>query len=204
MIFARPQWRSWLARGAFLIAGFGAILAAHLALAWLGRDTMLLPLAALGAPLALGTAVYTAFLFAQAKARDLWQSPLLPPHLLVQALLAGAGASLPLAVVVAPRAVEPLLWMLFAAVALHLFFVTGEIALPHATAHARLAAWEMTAGRYRIWSRLGAVLSIAALAAPWIGASAPGLETIFGALAIGGLLAHEHAYVQAGQAVPLA
>jgi hypothetical protein len=36
------------------------------------------------------TAVYTAFLFAQAKARDLWQNPLLPPHLVVQAVLAGA------------------------------------------------------------------------------------------------------------------
>ena len=33
------------------------------------------------------TAVYTAWLFAQAKARDLWQSPLLPPHLAAQAAL---------------------------------------------------------------------------------------------------------------------
>ena len=36
-------------------------------------------------PLAVLAAVYTAWLFAQAKARDLWQSPLLPPQLLVQA-----------------------------------------------------------------------------------------------------------------------
>ena len=42
-----------------------------------------------GLPLAAMTAVYTAYLFAQAKARDLWQNPLLPAHLLVQALLAG-------------------------------------------------------------------------------------------------------------------
>jgi hypothetical protein len=41
------------------------------------------------------------------------------------------------------------------------------------------------------------VLVAAAVAAPWIGvAAAP--------LALVGLLAHEHAYVQAGQSVPLA
>ena len=43
-------------------------------------------------PLALATACYTAYLFAQAKARDLWQSPLLAPHLAVQAVLAGAAS----------------------------------------------------------------------------------------------------------------
>ena len=35
-------------------------------------------LAGAGLPLAVAAAVYTAYLFAQAKARDLWQSPLLP------------------------------------------------------------------------------------------------------------------------------
>ena len=54
---------------------------------------------------ALATAVYTAFLFAQARARDLWQSPLLPPQMAVQTFLAGAGATAPLALAVAPEAV---------------------------------------------------------------------------------------------------
>ena len=38
--------------------------------------------------------VYTAFLFAQARARDLWQSPLLPPHLVVQTAVAGSSVLL--------------------------------------------------------------------------------------------------------------
>ena len=38
MIFARPQWRSWLVRGAFLIAGYGLVLAAHAIAAWSGRS----------------------------------------------------------------------------------------------------------------------------------------------------------------------
>ncbi len=40
---------------------------------------------------AVATAVYTGYLFGQAKACDLWQSALLVPHLLVQAVLLGAA-----------------------------------------------------------------------------------------------------------------
>jgi formate-dependent nitrite reductase membrane component NrfD len=40
---------------------------------------------------AVGAAVYTAFLFAQAKGRDFWQNPLLPLHLLSHAMLAGSA-----------------------------------------------------------------------------------------------------------------
>ena len=36
-------------------------------------------------------AVYTAFLFGQCEGRDLWQTPLLPVHLIVQALMCGAA-----------------------------------------------------------------------------------------------------------------
>ena len=42
--------------------------------------------------MAVMTAVYTAYLFAQARARDLWQSPLLPPHMAVQGMLGGVVA----------------------------------------------------------------------------------------------------------------
>jgi formate-dependent nitrite reductase membrane component NrfD len=51
-------------------------------------DALLWP----GVILALLTAVYTAFLFAQAKGRDLWQSPLFSMHLVAHAVL-GAGAT---------------------------------------------------------------------------------------------------------------
>src|SRR5207249_419600 len=42
--------------------------------------------------LALATAGYSAFLFGQAEGRDFWQSPLVLPHLIVGAVLAGAAA----------------------------------------------------------------------------------------------------------------
>jgi Fe-S-cluster-containing dehydrogenase component/formate-dependent nitrite reductase membrane component NrfD len=204
MIFARPQWKSWLVRGAVLITGYGAALTAHLAATWSGNIHLLKPIAWAGAPLALATAIYTAFLFAQAKARDLWQSPLLPPQMAVQTFLAGAGATAPLALAAAPEAVPSLLWMLFASVLVHLGFVCGEIFLSHSTAHARLASWEMTRGRYKKYFHLGGLGLIVALLAPWAGGFAPVGGAALAVIGLVGLLAHEHAYVQAGQSVPLA
>jgi len=189
LIFTRHHGRSWLVRGAFIIAAYGAVLAVHLALSFFGRDAQWLAIP--GGVLAAATAVYTAFLFAQAKARDLWQSPLLPPHLLVQAALAGAA----MLSLVAPR---PLLgWLLAGAAATHLVMALGEVTLTHATAHARAATRELVAGRFRMHFWLGNALIACALLAPWL----PVAPAIAGLV---GLLAYEHAHVQAGQAVPLA
>ena len=67
----------------------------YLAAALAGATAARQVLGGLGLPLAVAAAVYTAYLFAQAKARDMWQSALLAPHLAVQAALAGAAAMLP-------------------------------------------------------------------------------------------------------------
>jgi Fe-S-cluster-containing dehydrogenase component len=204
LIFTRPQWKSWLVRGSFLIAGYGLVLTAHLGAAWLGKTELLLPLSVAGAPLALATAIYTAFLFAQAKARDLWQSALLPPHMAVQTVLAGAGATLLLALAIEPKAAPSIYWMLFLSVAMHLLLLAGEVALPHGSAHARLAIWEMTTGRFRNFFRAGGVLLLATLAAATLAPHSAVPAAAAAVAALAGLLAHEHAYVQAGQSVPLA
>ncbi len=90
-IFLRPQWRSWLVRGAVAITLYGGVLALHLLLSAAGVEAAQEWLAIAGIPAGVMAAVYTGYLFAQAKARDLWQSPLLAPHLLVQAILLGAA-----------------------------------------------------------------------------------------------------------------
>jgi Fe-S-cluster-containing dehydrogenase component len=200
LIFTRRHWRSWLVRGAVILGGFGAIAAAYLAasLAGAGAGTVRQGLGWAGLPLALAAAVYTAFLFGQAKGRDLWQSPLLAPHLAVQAALAGAAAVLPLLAWLAPgRAVTADQAVLAVAAGVHAALAAGEVAQPHATAHARLAVHEMTLGSQRLPFGISVVLTLAAVAAPWIGTPAA-------ALALAGLLGYEHAYVQAGQRVPLA
>lgn len=224
LIFTRPQWRSWLVRGAFVIAAYGAVLTLHFLAALAGRPGWTRALVWAGLPLALLTAVYTAYLFAQAKARDLWQNPLLPPHLAVQAVLAGAAALAPAAMLGEPRLLPPLLAILAGASLLHLALVAGECTLTHATAHAHLAIREMLAGRFRSWFWTGVGLAGAGAAAAWAGnvagaaadAAAWGrgaagsgiavwlLGLLASPLALLGLLAFEHAYVQAGQSVPLA
>jgi uncharacterized membrane protein len=55
----------------------------------------------------------------------------------------------------------------------------------------------MTHGRYARFFWAGALLVIVAVLAPVIGVAAVPLALV-------GLLAHEHAHVQAGQSVPLA
>ena len=197
-IFTRPQWRSWLVRGGLIIAGFGAVLGLHLIGSLFAATGVQRWLLVAGVPLALLTAVYTAFLFAQAKARDLWQNPLLPPHFAVQAVVAGSAALLPVAAWVEPGVVDALGWVLVAGSGVHLLMVAGEVTLPHGTAHARLATHELVAGRFAAPFRVGVGLSLVAIplvfVAPWLA----------GLVALVGLLAFEHAYVQAGQSVPLA
>ncbi|MCS7006493.1 MAG: 4Fe-4S dicluster domain-containing protein, partial [Thermoleophilia bacterium] len=197
LIFLRPQWRSWLVRGAVAITGYGAVLGVTVLASLAGLETPQRWLALAGAPLAVATAVYTGYLFAQAKARDLWQSPLLPPHLLVQALLAGSAALLPFALWLDDEVARPLSWTLGIAATVHLLAVAGEVTLTHPTAHARLAVHELVRGRYAapFWASVGLVA--VAIAAPWIG-------VVAAPLALLGLFLYEHAYVQAGQAVPLA
>lgn len=208
MVLARPQWRSWLARGGVAITAYGALLAAHVALTWSGRADLTPALGWIGAPLAAMASVYTAYLFAQARARDLWQSPLLPAHLLVQAVAAGAAVLLVLApatsspvgaVAGAPGAGGgPVVALLRLGVALHLLLVLGEATIGHATAHARLAARNMIRGAWGHFFWLSVAFGALALLVP---VAAPGIAA-FAALV--SLLLYEHAFVQAGQSVPLA
>jgi hypothetical protein len=121
----------------------------------------------------------------------------LPPHLVVQALVVGAAALLLLPGLVPERAAAPLAWLLAIAAATHVAMVAGEVLLTHGTAHARLAIEAMTSGRYRGVFWLGLALALVAMAAPWLPIAPP-------VAALAGVLAFEHAHVQAGQAVPLA
>ncbi len=234
MLFTKPQWRSWLVKGAFIIAGYTVVLASQFSASFVIRDYEQFLVFSqwsllAGIPLSVLTAVYTAYLFAQAKARDLWQNPLLPPHLLVQALLLGAGVLLPFSVWIdsaqpggigffsyARTVTIPLLWVFAVCGVLHLLMILGEVSLVHSTAHARLAIWEMTRGRYRTFFWAGIVMSTCGAMLPWLVVFSliPGtgnwspLSVWYGVAgvppALLGLMLYEHAYVQAGQSVPLA
>jgi ferredoxin/formate-dependent nitrite reductase membrane component NrfD len=196
MVLLRPQPRSWLVRGGFIITGYGAVLAAHIGATVVGRADLTPQLAWAGGPFALGTAIYTAYLFAQAKARDLWQSPLLPAHLVVQALVAGGAVMLITAR--DPGLVAPVVSFYGFALVVHVALSVGEATMGHPTAHAALAARTMTSGRYAGFFWGGLALSLVALV------SASGVPVVAALAGLAGLLLFEHAYVQAGQSVPLA
>ena len=196
MLFVRPQWRSWLVRGGVAISAYGAALVAALvagAAASVGAQEVV---AGFALPLAALVAAYTAYLFAQARARDLWQSQLLAPHLLIQALIVGASALL-LVGIGTGTAHQGLAELLAATAGFHLVMVAGEAMPYHPTAHAHLAVEEMIRGRFAAFFWTGIVLGALAVSTPWTG-------PVGAAAALLGIAAHKHAYVQAGQAVPLA
>ena len=103
--------------------------------------------------------------------------------------------------------VYQLSWGLLLTSLIHLLMVWGEVSLTHPTSHARLAIWEMVKGRYRypfwisiVLSLFGGLLPILAMLDGWNEA----LLVSSSVFALAGMMLFEHAYVQAGQSVPLA
>ncbi len=84
-LLTRPNPRSWLVRGGWILGVHGLLSAL-----WaVGLESDLLAWCSL--PIGLATSVYTAFLFRQARGRELWsEDPLLPWTLTAQALAAAA------------------------------------------------------------------------------------------------------------------
>jgi Fe-S-cluster-containing dehydrogenase component/formate-dependent nitrite reductase membrane component NrfD len=200
-ILTRPQWRSWLARGAVIITINGALLTAWLTLAWIDASTMRGVIAPLLVIAGAFTAGYTAPLLAQCEGRDLWQSRLLLPHLLVHAF-AGGLAVLIFAELLAGRAVSRGLVDAFVIAAV----VAGVLALAdgfknHHTSNAAAAAHALTRGTQARLFWLSMTLGVA-LAVPLAFAGAAGLFSA-SLLALAGLWLHGHAFILAGQGPPI-
>ncbi len=211
-IFLKPNWTSWLVLGSYVLSAFsgGAVLwllAAAFDLGWL-----MTVLAWLAIPAGAMMAGYTAFLFGQAEGRDLWQSPVLFWHLLVQAVMVGSGA---LAVAGLFGDLNDDAWTLItvafvAASLLHLLLLWVEYAGTHTSAQARVAGHIITRGRYARTFWLGGVLPVGIAVVLGALAFASDMSGAGGVLlAAGGLLvqpaliAYESVFVRAGQDVPL-
>ena len=211
-ILYRPQWRSWLTRGAFLLVGFtivGGVWWAAETAAWMGWMTMppnaRLALGWLTLPLALGSAIYTAYLFAQAEGRDLWQSALFPFHLVVQATYLGAGTMLVVAMFTqVTAALTTVATITFAAGLIVDLFVTliGEFSIPHASEVAARAAHEISHGKYREMFWYGAIGLGHAIPLALLLVGTPALSALAAICATIGLYMYEHAFVMAPQEIP--
>ncbi len=210
-VLTRPQWRSWLTRGSYILLAFGVIGMGALAASLLDMERLWLLLGPPAVVVGALSAVYTAFLFWQSKGRDLWQSPLLPLHLLVQALLAGLSAMLVARVVAAPGpvgATVPLDGWLQAGLALNAALIMAEIFGAHQTEDATAAArWARGGARLQVlvWGILvaGHALPFFLLSFLSEGPGGAPLAALAGLLALAGLAMYEHLYVRAGQSVAL-
>ncbi len=106
-VILRPNWDSWLVKGAYILSGYGGVLALSAGVIILDLDRSFLTyLAIAGVPLALLTGVYTAWLLMQAKGRSWSEDSLLPAKFLVETLAIGAAVFFPLSLM------EPLAFVL--------------------------------------------------------------------------------------------
>jgi formate-dependent nitrite reductase membrane component NrfD len=201
-----PQSKSWLARGAFILIAYSGLggLFWLASVFGLGSITVILlwPTVIVG----FFAAMYTAFLFGQCEGRDLWQTPLLPVHLVVQALLCGAAV-----LVLLPSAFggSPQVWAvareaLGFTLVFHLLIVAAEFMMPHSTDNSAYAARLITHGPFKTWFWAGAVVAggILPLLLLWLVPADFYSGKIAGVLALAGLLIFEWCFVMAGQSVP--
>lgn len=202
----RPRWRSWVARGAWTIGLFGAYIPFQFILVAAGADAAAQALRWVGAPLGAAAGVYTAFLFMQARGRDLWQDIALPLHFLVRTALAGSAAVVALSVLLSGSGpwIDAAQWTLVGTLAAHLACLARHFLTGRMTADGSAAAHNLTGGGYREYFWNAAVAgTIAPLALAAGLPSAGPAQAAAAMLALAGLAAYEHAYVQAGQSVPL-
>ena len=202
---------SWLVWGAYILGFLGLVEAAWFLAALLDLagviGALLIPAILFGA----AGAGYTAFLFGQAEGRDFWQSPLLLPMLLIQALIGGSAALGLLAWALnAGGTISTLLAIiLLTTLSIHVLLALVEMLGAHTNRHVARAAHYLSRGALKemFWGQflvIGSLFPIAmltiALAVP---AAQPVLLALAGVLAIVGLFVYEHCFVQAGQSVPL-
>jgi Fe-S-cluster-containing dehydrogenase component/formate-dependent nitrite reductase membrane component NrfD len=204
-VLLRPQWRSWLTRGAYIITIYGGLLTAWIAASYFGYDTALRFIEPLAIVFALLSAVYTAFLFGQAKGRDFWQSPMLGVHMIIHSLMAGFSvfliASLYLQVNIGFMMV--LTFLTLVTLAVHLVTLAIEMTTTHATDDAHAVAKMITRGSFSRQFWLGMIL-VGNVLPIFLLLTGNGFGfALAGFLILAGLYIGERIWVKAPQMVPL-
>ncbi len=205
-VLFRPQWRSWLVKGAYIITVFSGLVVMYLLAKLMNRQDGIAE-ALLRIPLivfAVLAAIYTAFLFAQAKGRDFWQSPLLPLHMLLHSVIAGSAVFtflLPFAG--GQQWTSFIVIVLVSGLAFRLLCDFAELTMSHPTRTATLTAKSIRNGKYSQLFWGGAVI-IGTLAPILIATTLPlPFLPLAGFLAIVGVFLGEHIWVRAPQQIPL-
>ncbi|MGH3503387.1 MAG: 4Fe-4S dicluster domain-containing protein [Nocardioidaceae bacterium] len=211
-LLTRPNMSSWLVKGGYCLMAIAAVSGVWMIayFAGLADGALNLTLAALSVPAGVLAAGYTAFLFGQAEGRDLWQSRWLFPHLVVQAVMAGAGAVALLALWSgAPSGQAALVaQVLVVSTVCQVVLSVVKLVGAHPTRGGQVGAGILTRGRYApVYWGLTVALGVVIVALGLVGLSGGATSQI--ATAVAGLLAqvsvisYEFVFVRAGQEVPL-
>jgi Fe-S-cluster-containing dehydrogenase component/formate-dependent nitrite reductase membrane component NrfD len=202
-VILRPQWNSWLVKGGYAITIFGGMVSL-----WAAGKFFEIPLVETigfwsSAISAVLVAVYTAFLFAQAKGRDFWQSPTLPLHMLIHSIMAGAAALAIGAYFIGSDSNwdSYLAYLVAGTIAINLVVMVFELTITHPTEDARRTVDMILKGRYKMRFWLGVVVigNFLPLTLILAGVSLP----IASAIALVGIVLTETIWVEAPQRIPL-
>jgi Fe-S-cluster-containing dehydrogenase component/formate-dependent nitrite reductase membrane component NrfD len=211
-LLIKPNLNSWLTLGGYVLMIFGALL-----LAWLFQfysfGTVSPVLVWATALFAVASAGYSAFLFAQARGRDFWQSPLLFWHLIVQAIAAGAAVLILIGALelltpfqfMSPQLFSWLVRILGISLLASLAMIFGDLLMKHGTEDSVRAGDLLLTGPLRnsFWIfaiGLGVVVPMGLILWPMASLIPVVLAAV---LALYGLWMYEHLWIKAGQALPL-
>jgi Fe-S-cluster-containing dehydrogenase component/formate-dependent nitrite reductase membrane component NrfD len=205
-LLTKPNLNSWLVLGGYVLLIFAILLLVWLIqIATIGAVSSLVIWAT--ALFAIASAGYSAFLFAQARGRDFWQSPLLFWHLLVQAIVAGAaiitligtvfGVTLPLFAWLG----HLLVISLFASLAM----ILGELFMKHGAEEALRSGELLLSGALSksFWIFVVGLGTLVPIGLTFWQVSSVVPNVVASLLALFGLWMYEHLWIKAGQAVPL-
>jgi Fe-S-cluster-containing dehydrogenase component/formate-dependent nitrite reductase membrane component NrfD len=214
-VLLRPQWNSWLVKGGYTITIFGLLATIWGAMAYFEINTGETLLLWVTAFFAVMLAIYTAFLFAQAKGRDFWQSPSLALHMLVHSVMAGAAIFMLASFFIGEIRIPILATTLIVALVVNLFTIITEITMTHPSTAAHTVVEMITKGRYKnlFWFvvvLLGNVLPLLFIIGLKTGVL-PEMTGVPESLILGsavlilvGIYATEKIWVEAPQRIPLA
>lgn len=205
-VLLRPHWGSWLVKGGYAITVFGGLITLLGVALYFGWDALGAAVGWVTMVTAVVVAVYTAFLFAQAKGRDFWQSPTLAVHMLVHSIMAGAAAFTLVALVSTIGAgwMSYLRYLLLGAIGVNLLVMLFELTMTHPTEDAKRTVDMILRGRYATKFYAGALLvgNLVPFALLLFGGGAI-LTAAAGLLVLLGIYFTEDIWVEAPQRIPL-
>jgi len=204
-VFLKPNFSSWLVKGAFLVSFFGLVII----LWFIVPDNIILQLITI--PISVLTSGYSAYLFSQAEGRDFWQSPSTFIHLIFAATQAGSAFLLlisSLLTVIFPENTKNLLFisLILSNVVLALVAIS-DVFQKHVTAESELAAKYIGSfSAFYFWVVfvvIGIVLSSSFGIIYLIDTNLNISSFLAAATALIGLYTYEYLWVKAGQIPPL-